>query len=201
MVKKGLAILFVVSAFALIITIFWMEEEKYSKVTEKPIDYKEIPLNSIVSNSLLVENGKPTLIHFFNPLCVCSKFNYQHFEFLTKKYEKEVNFIVALHLKQGEVFDQDEFQNDIGQSIIVVDDSSEELAKQLGVYSTPQAVIIDTSQSIYYRGNYNRARFCTSKNTNFVLLSLQAVINGQELPHFDNTAIQPYGCELPANEI
>ena len=52
-----------------------------------------------------------------------------------------------------------QIQDKFGLDIPVLFDSS--LAKACGVYSTPQAVLIDNNQNLYYRGNYNRSRYCT----------------------------------------
>jgi len=43
----------------------------------------------------------------------------------------------------------------------VLVDADGSLAKMVGVYSSPQAVIVDTRGALYYRGNDNLARYCT----------------------------------------
>lgn len=198
---KAAAIAIIVLLFGTVWGIFINFEKQYDEPTPIPNNYKEVPLLSSVSLPFLESNKKPTLIHFFNPNCTCSKFNFEHFKFLSRKYESTINFVVAIHLKEDESYDLNSIKNEFGSTVQVINDSSKEIAEQLGVYATPQAVIINENSQVYYRGNYNKARFCTSKPTNFVELSLMAVLNKQELPIFDEKATIPYGCALPANSI
>lgn len=71
------------------------------------------------------------------------------------------------------------------------------LATTCGVYSTPQAVIIDTSHSLYYRGNYNKSRYCTDPKSNYAEIALNALLNRQDTVRFDAYALKAYGCQLP----
>jgi hypothetical protein len=77
-----------------------------------------------------------------------------------------------------------------------VTDAHQKIAEACGVYSTPQAVIIDRDNKLFYRGNYNASRYCTSKATNFAELSLIALLNKRPAPVFSIAATQAYGCEL-----
>jgi hypothetical protein len=70
----------------------------------------------------------------------------------------------------------------------------------VGVYSTPQVVLVDTQSSIFYRGNYNLSRYCLSKNTKFAELAIQDLLAGKTAPSFLSLVTEPYGCSLPGNE-
>lgn len=94
-----------------------------------------------------------------------------------------------------------EAKSKFGDDMNYISDTEDRIARSCGVYSTPQAAIITASGKLYYRGNYNRSRYCTSRATNFAELSLIALLNKQPSPVFDVVATQSYGCELPANEI
>lgn len=198
---KAAAIAIIILLFGAVWGIFINFEKQYEEPTPVPNNYQEIPLLSDVRLSFLKKNNKPTLIHFFNPNCSYSIFNLEDFKFLSRKYESTINFVVAIHLKEAETYDLNTIKSDFGNTVQIINDSSKEIAEKVGVYATPQAVIINENSQIYYRGNYNKARFCTSKPTNFVELSLMAVLNKQDLPIFDEKATIPYGCVLPANNI
>jgi hypothetical protein len=66
----------------------------------------------------------------------------------------------------------------------------------MGVYSTPQAVIIDAGQRIFYRGNYNRTRYCTDKKSEYARLALKSLLQNNDVV-FSQYALTPYGCQLP----
>ena len=93
-----------------------------------------------------------------------------------------------------------EAQNEFGTDLEYVPDPDHSIAKTCGVYSTPQAAIISTNKKLYYRGNYNRARYCTSRASNFAELSLIALINNRPAPAFGLLASQSYGCALNDHE-
>ncbi len=88
----------------------------------------------------------------------------------------------------------------IDDEITIVVDSDKKLANACGVYSTPQAAIIQTSNRLYFRGNYNRSRYCTSKESNFVQMALDSLVADKRPPIFNELATNSYGCSLPATE-
>jgi hypothetical protein len=71
------------------------------------------------------------------------------------------------------------------------------LADSCGVYSTPQAAILDTNHTLYFRGNYNKSRYCTDKASNYAETALDSLVSGSKLPLFDTLATRAYGCQLP----
>jgi hypothetical protein len=71
------------------------------------------------------------------------------------------------------------------------------LATKCGVYSTPQAVILDAQGLLYYRGNYNKTRYCTDPNTSYANIALDSLLNDHQYPHFNQFALKAYGCTLP----
>jgi hypothetical protein len=66
-----------------------------------------------------------------------------------------------------------------------------------GVYSTPQAVIIDRNQKLYFRGNYNKSRYCTDKSSNFGQMAIDSILKNKAEPHMSELATIAYGCQLP----
>jgi hypothetical protein len=88
-----------------------------------------------------------------------------------------------------------EIQNKFDINLPVLFDTA--IASSCGVYSTPQAVIIDTDHKLYYRGNYNRSRYCTEKKTEYARMALDSLLHHNPNVIFDQFALKAYGCELP----
>jgi hypothetical protein len=176
--------------------IFWRSEWVYGLPTPIPKNYKAIqPGEKIMLEKSFQPSGKPLFLHFFNPGCPCSRFNMKHFKSLVKEYGSKIDFaIVVLHADSSysarEI--REKFNLDIPVSF------NPALAVSCGVYSTPQAVLINTDNTLYYRGNYNRSRYCTDKKTNYAQLALESLINQRRSPSFDAYALKAYGCQLPS---
>jgi hypothetical protein len=186
-------------AFAGIAAIFWYQEVQYLLPTPVPKDYRVVlPQDVIQFDSALIaqKNSKPKLLHFFSPDCPCSRFNLKHFLTLNRKYNKTIDFYVVIADKKK----VSSAQYMIGHAVPVIIDSNEQLAKACGVYSTPQAALIQYNNQLYFRGNYNRSRFCTNKNSNFVQMAMDSLLAGNEPPHFIELATQSYGCIITEDE-
>ena len=177
--------------------IFWEQEYKFSLPTPIPQNLNEVAIgDSVIGNQF--GNKGITYIHFYNRDCPCSRFNIQEFKNLVIKHSDQINFIAVLETKDLSKDEITEFKDKYDLSIPIIDDPIGDIANNYGVYSTPQVVIIKDSR-IFYKGNYNKARFCLTRNTRFAEQALDAAVNNKPLPEFPEIAIVPYGCELPTN--
>jgi hypothetical protein len=176
--------------------LFWTQELKYSLPTPIPSHYKNVLVNEKIDLYPLLARAKgvPLFLHFFNPDCPCSRFNLTHFKSLVRQHGANVQ-MVAVIPAYGDVERAKEMIDD--NAIEIIHDTTNVLAEKCGVYSTPQAVLIDADQRLYFRGNYNKSRYCTTKESNFAALSLESLLRGEPAPMFGLPAIQAYGCELP----
>jgi hypothetical protein len=185
--------------FSTIGTIFWYQEVQYLLPTPKPKNYQAVlPNEPIKIDTTLIseQHSKPKLFHFFSPDCPCSRFNVKHFLTLKRKYKNEIDFYAVVTDEQKipsakKMLDED---------IIILIDKEEKLAKACGVYSTPQAAILQTDNKLFFRGNYNKARYCTNKNSNFVQMALDSLVAKKNPPHFSELATDSYGCVLSQTE-
>jgi hypothetical protein len=194
--KKYFAITLLLSITIAIAAIFWVSEWKYSLPTPVPVNYQEVNTGSEIKlDHLMAEGPKPIMLHFFNPGCPCSRFNVPHIQSLVKKYSDKVNFAIVV-MSNKDNLTADDIRDQFNSNVPVVFDRS--IADLCGVYSTPQAVIIDKNSKLYYRGNYNKARYCTEKNSEYARIALDALLDNSELPSFDQLALKAYGCQLPA---
>ncbi len=63
-----------------------------------------------------------------------------------------------------------------------------------------QAALIDPDGRLYFRGNYNKSRYCTLKNSNFARMAIDSLLAGAPAPGLGELATKSYGCELPEPE-
>jgi hypothetical protein len=85
-------------------------------------------------------------------------------------------------------------------NVPVIADLKGEISDVCGIYATPQAVILNKDSRIYFKGNYNKSRFCTHTQTRFVEIALDSLVADKPLPVFvQNELTLPYGCELPSD--
>ncbi|HTJ50299.1 MAG TPA: hypothetical protein VL443_12635 [Cyclobacteriaceae bacterium] len=197
--RVAVVIFILVGVLSAIVGLFWYQEIQYLLPTPIPQDYRVVlPGDVIKYDSILIpqQYSKPKLFHFFNPDCPCSRFNIKHFQSLQKSYSDKVDFFVVV-TSQEKVAGAEKL---IDKDITIVVDASETLAKACGVYSTPQAALIQSTNQLYFRGNYNRSRYCTDQNSNFVQMALDSLISFRKPPHFNELATHSYGCSIPQKE-
>jgi hypothetical protein len=176
-------------------SIFWQSEWKYNLPTPLPANYQPVPNGALIDMSTLThyQKDKPVFLHFFNPDCPCSRFNMIYFKTLVKKYHERISFAVVLP-NTGKQSTEKEIQEKYDLDIPVY--SNKAIAKLCGVYSTPQAAIIDTDQRLFYRGNYNRSRYCTDNKTNYAQIAIDSLLAHAASPVLSMAAARGYGCEL-----
>ncbi|AHM58716.1 hypothetical protein D770_02220 [Flammeovirgaceae bacterium 311] len=172
----------------------WEQELKYASPTPVPEQYVPVPVHQKpdLDVGVFQKSDKPKHLHFYNPYCPCSKFNLPQFTSLVKKYSKKIDFYVVVPTEE----DVETIAAAFGQEVTVVTDPDEKLAKACGVYATPQAVLIDDEGKLYYRGNYNKSRYCTAASSNYAQFAIDSLLAHKPAPHMGNLAITAYGCEL-----
>lgn len=185
-------------ALAAIGHIFWQQDLRYSLPTPRPHDLQQPPLGeplslpaSVTTGASLLR-GKPVLLHFYNPQCPCSRFNRDHVQALLNRFGDRVQFVSVIEATA-------DAPTDSGLPMPHVVDDGGKVAAALGVYSTPQAVLLDASGKLCYRGNFNTSRYCTTPQTQFVRLAIEAMLLDQA-PLRDPLAETAYGCCLPGEE-
>lgn len=194
MLRKLLVGLWMLLLCVAISVLFWKNEFKYSLPTPIPKNYQEIAMGSKIDLKCCITDSRPIFIHFFNPDCPCSRFNIPHVSSLIKKYSDRINFKIVV-LNKEKIFSIAEIQSKFDAKIPVYFD--ENIAKSCGVFSTPQAVIMDGSRNLYYRGNYNKTRYCTNAESNYAQMAIDSLLKQTKTPSFDALALRAYGCSLP----
>jgi hypothetical protein len=175
--------------------LFWYNEWQYSLPTPVPQNYHSVSFGQLIKPDakLTFPNNKPVFLHFFNPDCPCSRFNIAHFKSLVKAYGNRVNFAVVL--LTDKYCTAKSIQKKFDLDVPVVVDPA--VALQCGVYSTPQAALINTDHKLYFRGNYNQSRYCTNEKTEYAKIALNGMLQHNASLKFDEFALKAYGCRLP----
>jgi hypothetical protein len=186
------------SLLAVIGLSFWYQDLRYALPTPQPANWKAPSVGTRILLPASLTSGSsraPLALNFYNSDCGCSRFNLDHLRQLYRSYGKKVRFILVL---EGGSKSQEEatFQG-LRLNCEHCCDTDGGLARDLGVYSTPQAAILDSDLRLVYRGNYNVGRFCTDPRTEFARLALESVVSGRLLPAGLAT-VPAYGCAIPA---
>jgi len=175
--------------------LFWYNELIYHLPTPIPDNYRSVNQGQVIklSSELDRYTNKPLFLHFFNPICPCSRFNISNFKSLVKQYGSRVNFVVIV--MSNKTYTAKEIQDKFDLDIPVLFDAS--IAQSCGVYSTPQAVLMDAQHKLYYRGNYNSSRYCTDEKTSYAKIAIDGLLHKNAIIAFDHFALRAYGCSLP----
>lgn len=195
MTRTSLVGVWLTLLLSIVVGLFWYNDWLYQLPTPVPANYREVPTGTTVSwvNDINATKDKPLFLHFYNPDCPCSKFNRSHFRSLVQTYKKQVNFAVVVMTDKK--YSQQYIQDKIGLNVPVYFDKT--IADRCGVYSTPQAAIIDNDQKLYYRGNYNSSRYCSDEKTAYAKIALAGLLESKSLPELDAKALTAYGCTIP----
>lgn len=193
--KKTITILWLLIILCSMATIFWYTDWKYSLPTPLPERYHAVGAGAYIDlkGKLPTARNKPMFIHFFNPDCPCSRFNIPYFKSLAKRYGD--NILFAIVVLNNRKYTAEEIRGKFELNVPVSFDST--IAAACGVYSTPQAVLLDSSQHLYYRGNYNKSRYCTDNRSNYAQMAIDSLFNNNRHPLFNAYALTAYGCQLP----
>jgi len=173
--------------------IFYTQELQYWLPTPVPANYREVPVGQLVELSDF-SKGRKKFIHFYNPNCPCSKFNFATYKELVKNYSSDFEcFAVVQNTLEGISSADLDYLKRLNVTLIA--DDNKRLATALGVYATPQIVLLDENNAIYYRGNYNQARYCTNAATSFAQIAMDSLLVKSQF-YFPATAFTAYGCTL-----
>lgn len=193
--RKLVVVVWLIVLFSAVGALFWYNELIYHLPTPVPEHYKAVNNGTVIKlgSEFDADLGKPVFLHFFNPDCPCSRFNITNFKSLVKQYGGQVSFIVVVinNRKYTAKAICDKFDLNIPVSF----DAS--LATACGVYSTPQAVLLDAQHTLYYRGNYNQSRYCTDEKTSYAKIALNGLLHDHARLVFSPLALRAYGCSLP----
>ena len=182
----------------------WEQDGKWGLPTPRPHQLKQPPVGARLTlpDTVLAQwspgSERPLFLHFFNPDCPCSRFNQDHVRDLIRAHRGQLTIVAVIEPEGSTVSPRAVANAERELGVPVLLDADGSLAKQVGVYSSPQAVIVKDTGALYYRGNYNLARYCTDTRTEFARLAIEHLLAGA--PGYDAPAQAriAYGCPLPS---
>lgn len=180
------------------VAAFWYQDWQYSLPTPRPDGLVQPALGTSVDLSSVLGRGyegRTIAIHVVDPDCPCSRFNRDHLRALVRRFGKDVTFIALVQGSDDAAALRRSFAR-WGVAMDVVADPGGRRAQRLGAYSTPQAVVITAAGRLYFRGNYNTARYCVDKRTEFARIAIESLLAGDALPSMPTEATVAYGCPL-----
>ena len=181
--------------------VFWHEDWRFSLPTPVPAGYPRIaPGTAVPAEALRVVGvrgpmDRPLFLHFYGKECPCSSFNVDHVRGLVRRFDSRARFVAVLVGETAGSGGVEAARGLLGMEAFA--DTRGDLAAAVGVYSTPQAAIVDSHGRLFFRGNYNTNRYCSTPLTEFARLALEALLRGDEPPTFSSVATVAYGCALP----
>ena len=195
---------------ALVIGAFWYQEWQYALPTPRPTELRQPEIDEAIEIAELRQTAysqqqtansqqqttKPIWLHFFNPSCPCSQFNLDHVRNLIAEFGSRVDVIAVLEATDPDALAK--FQQLHLKCTAIVDHGGL-IAKQTGVYATPQGVVLNEHHKLVYRGNYNLGRYCTESETEFVRLAIENCLAHRPPLTFPAAATVAIGCQLPAD--
>jgi hypothetical protein len=196
------AAVFALTLLAAIAWVFWQQDLQYSRPTPRPAGWHRPAVGTAIALPRAIEDlraarrGAPVLLHFFNPACPCSRFNIEHVRALAVRFHQDL--VVVAVLSEGDPATMRAAYRALPLGLPSYVDADHRLADAVGVYSTPQAAVLDGAGRLFYQGNYNLTRYCVNRNTEFARLALEAVVAGRPAPRVEPVdAATAYGCPLP----
>lgn len=201
-IKSALLVCLTCLALAFVGGILKYQEDRDALPTPLPAHWNPIPIGNVPklpASLLQIMNAspqRPVLLNFYNPDCPCSRYNAKHLRSLVWRFGRQVTFIAILQGKDPQRL-KEQFEQ-AGAPMASLVDTNGEIAGACSVISSPQAVLLDCNRRIYFRGNYNQARYCYRKETEFARIAMEALLSGNPCPAFPRSATTAYGCALPA---
>jgi len=184
--RRVIAVVLINAAFLSVIgATFYIQDYRYSLPTPRPANFRPVALGNTMA--LPKSDPRPTLLCFASPDCGCSRFNQDHLQDLHREFGGQVRIVEVIESSDaGGLSSPDE----------TMLDPKGDWARKCGVYSTPQAVVLNREGQIVFEGNFNSTRFCSNPSTQFARIALESVLNGQPIPHMPDAATTPYGCAI-----
>jgi hypothetical protein len=193
--RKWIVMIWLMFLLSAVGALFWYNEWVYHLPTPIPQNYKPVSAGRVIelSGPLKAYYNKPIFLHFFNPDCPCSRFNISNFKSLVRQYGGQINFVIIV--MNNKFYTAKAIQDKFDLNVPVLFDAS--IATSCGVYSTPQAVLLDSQHKLYYRGNYNSSRYCTDEKTSYAKMAIVGLLHDHARLVFSPLALRAYGCQLP----
>lgn len=168
---------------------FWTQEVRYATPAEPPPGVAVPAAGATLPlDGLIAPDGRPILVHVYAPDCPCSRFNRTEMAEMGRLFGGRLATVVLA------VGPADEPVPGLAADAVLADPDGAAAAR-LGVYATPQAVLLDPAGRLVYRGGYNRGRYCADPRTAFARRAAERLLAGEPVEQATGPV---FGCPTPA---
>ncbi len=180
--------------FGLVLYVFWTSDIRNRLISTQ----KDIPAvgSTVKIGDLTLDTSADKMyLHFYDQNCHYSKKNIAHLDKLIAETHEAIQWIIVTKTDVGIGTTPIER---FGKQVKWVVDADGTIADRMGVFMTPQAVLLEGS-TIYYRGNYTKnGAFCGADNikSSNPAIAIQSKLKGQPLPFLMATSNSYVGCPL-----
>jgi hypothetical protein len=164
---------------------FLREEARYALPEPAPEDFQDVALGTVVKHPSLAGNRKAVLLHFHSGKCPCSRYAIEHLAELARRFRHDIEFVSVTSDGQG----------DFPWATRKIQDSDASLAAAVGIYATPQAALLDENGKLLFHGSYNRSRFCSDVESQYVRVAIEDFLGGKS-QRSQPGAAKAFGCAL-----
>jgi len=172
--------------------VFWTSDVQNRIISS---NFDEIPLGHPIDlKKFEFDEEKPVVLHFYDDACLFSKKNVRHLSKIYSDTRDQVQWV----LLSDNISEAKKTLEELNLDISVLSDDGWVIARNLGVLTTPQMVIIKNSR-LYFRGNYSKnGAFCGADNisSSDPAVALKSVISRGFLPIYLTKQHSYVGCSL-----
>lgn len=181
---------------------FWYSDLRYRRPTPAPAGVRSVPVGSVLRlpPEVPIALDRLTVLHFFNPDCACSRVNAEHMRGLVAMFGDRVSFVAVVEGASTREEAAAEAKR-YGLPMPALADPEGDIAHVSGVWSTPQAAIVDATGILRWGGNYNSSRYCTERRTEFARIAIEGLLDPREdgIVARSLDALRAWGCPLPGD--
>lgn len=178
---------------------FWYFEFQFLKPIVRPASAKALQmgeaapireLETLSGERIALGEGGPTVLHFWNPECPCSRFNEPSVKRMAE-VNPEVRFVLVI--EEAELTAKLREKVETTFPFPAVHDADGAIAKAFGAFATPAACLLDAEGRVQFMGTYLATAYCSSQQTDAVQVALAAMLSGKDAP----ASAPAYGCAIP----
>lgn len=132
----------------------------------------------------------PTVLHFWDPDCPCSRFNQSHVRQLAEHYRAAGVRFLVLDRRTAAPLDPQRLEASFGPDVAAFA-GRELVAGELAIPASPAAAVFDGTGRLAYFGPYSEGAACLAGNGDFVERTLDKLLAGERPREMNTTA---FGC-------
>ena len=158
---------------------FYQQQEQYALFESKALAEHLTDVLRKQGKIDIAENDL-TLVHFWDPECLCSRFNTQHVQSLMEEFgDRGVKFLIVLNSASANQKETWQKGREYFPGATVISSSS--LSMSSLIPASPATAVLDQSGQLAYFGPYSLGGLCLSSDDGLVETVLSDLLAGRPL--------------------